>query len=424
MLFRRCWVLKLGLFRYDPIDYDSWTKTEYSLGGSVTDYTAFTGWENGEFRSFDVECAQWECKTAAPKKTANLHELGCLLWKCVKVDFEEDPEGGALPLSSNQSTPAGHFTGTWFIGEDATRDVNCVQQTCHEPVMGFDSSGAEVVVACPRYRCVQALLATNCVAHYPDGMLTTTERTCHQQCVATAGCTSALFVAEAVLSLPPNTPITSCVLYNIPHGELIGSQGARAADCNMYVPPYTIDPACVDSSKPNSRNTCRGLVPKVDEFGGVHYEQHANVGELWSNRMGVDFVYYGPGRQRLGSVASFDWEGWAVPLVTHHDYILDVDWHIDFQQWSARWSEPYLLQNPDDGAGDPNLPPDVIFSGVKDLMPLPDESVLLSFPFVDYRYRFRVDVPGHPNMPWYDNLADHCVGQDCSLEYPTAGMLD
>ena len=79
---------------------------------------------------------------------------------------------------------------------------------------------------------------------------------------------------------PHHTPVTTCLLYNIPRGQLIGSVSGQSDACNVYVPPYTIDPACIDSSKPNSCNTCKGLVPQVDEFGGVHYQQLANVGEL------------------------------------------------------------------------------------------------------------------------------------------------
>ena len=91
---------------------------------------------------------------------------------------------------------------------------------------------------------------------------------------------------------------------------------------------------------------------------------------------------YGPGRQRTtNSQFGFDWEGWSVPLVTHHDYVVDFDWHVDFQQLAMRWSEPFLLENP---TVDPGVfvPSDAMFSGVEDFSPIVDGSVLLSFAYV------------------------------------------
>jgi hypothetical protein len=56
-----------------------------------------------------------------------------------------------------------------------------------------------------------------------------------------------------------------------------------------------------------------------------------------------------------------------VPLATNHDYWADFDWHVDFQQLTVRWSEPWYLSEPAN-------------------LPLGDEeSVLLRWPYVDYR---------------------------------------
>jgi len=82
---------------------------------------------------------------------------------------------------------------------------------------------------------------------------------------------------------------------------------------------------CLDdlsANKPHSKNTCRQTVPKVDKYGGVHWGKQGSVGELWANRNGVDKIWYGPGKNGPNS---FDWFGWTVPLVTHHDYIFDWD---------------------------------------------------------------------------------------------------
>ena len=180
----------------------------------------------------------------------------------------------------------------------------------------------------------------------------------------------------------------------------------------------------MDTTLPTSENTLLGLVRKVDEFGGVNFEQNNRPpGELFDNRVGLDNIEFGPGLLRTkGSRTGFDWEGWAIPLVTHHDYILDVDGDVDFQQFAARWSEPYLLQNPAPRAEViAASPPDCRFSGDTDFMPLPGGSVLLTFPYIDYRYRYRIDVPRFPNMPWYDKLSDDCVGSECSVRVAGAG---
>eukprot|EP00035_Acanthoeca_spectabilis_P007825 m.144226 g.144226 ORF g.144226 m.144226 type:complete len:4359 (-) comp14100_c0_seq10:3061-16137(-) len=83
-----------------------------------------------------------------------------------------------------------------------------------------------------------------------------------------------------------------------------------------------------------------------------------------------------------------DFSGWAIPMVTQHNYWSDIDWHVDFQQLDLRWSEPFYLNTP------ANLPL------------VNEESVMLKWPYVDYRYNYRVEWDGSYNnsdtLPWTD----------------------
>ena len=371
---------------YDPIDYDAWTKSRTS--------------EVVTAPGVSVPCAHWEC--SAPSFGA---PEGCAEWSCTEAAAGRIGEGD----------DAVDFPGTWFIGVDGERDGECRVQTCHDRIMAVDSAGLPVIAGCRRYRCTQAMLDT-CASNFP---IVTSEAACLAECATVEGCTSARFTPSLASS-------TSCLLYNIPHTILTGTYDGGGFSCKSYMPDLASSSAsCQDTSLPSSENTCLGKVRKVDEFGGVHYQQNANVGELFTNNIGLDNIEFGPGLLRTeGSPPGFDWEGWAIPLVTHHDYILDVDWHIDFQQFAARWSEPYLLQNPMPPAGIiAASPPDCRFSGQTDFMPLTDGSVLLTFPYIDYRYRYRVDVPRFANMPWYDKLSDDCTGNDCSVRAENYGLV-
>ena len=97
---------------------------------------------------------------------------------------------------------------------------------------------------------------------------------------------------------------------------------------------------------------------------------------------GLDFINF---RQSGTNCGEFD--GWAVPMVTHHDYYGDMDWHIDWQRLKLRWSEPYYFQEPY------NLP----MEG--------EESAMLRWPYVDYRYRYRTSYAGimGNEKPWNDH---------------------
>ena len=47
---------------------------------------------------------------------------------------EEVSVADRLPSTSNLEEVTGHFTGSWFIGDDPEQDEDCVQQACHTPV--------------------------------------------------------------------------------------------------------------------------------------------------------------------------------------------------------------------------------------------------------------------------------------------------
>ena len=95
---------------------------------------------------------------------------------------------------------------------------------------------------------------------------------------------------------------------------------------------------------------------------------------------GLDFINY-----RQAGLVSGEFDGWALPLVTQHDYYADIDWHIDFQKMTMRWSEPFYFKEPYN----------------KPLVN--EESVMLRWPYIDYRYRYRVSYAGGAEKPWYDH---------------------
>ena len=133
--------------------------------------------------------------------------------------------------------------------------------------------------------------------------------------------------------------------------------------------------------------------------------------------MGLGPIEYGPG---MNGPNQFDWEGWAVPLVTSHDYFVDFDWHIDWRAFGLRWSEEFLLRNPVVSPPQ-SVPVWARFSGEQNFAPLRDEAVLLRWPSVDYTYRVRADAPGHSNLQWWDTHSDMCIGNDCSVFDPAMG---
>lgn len=86
--------------------------------------------------------------------------------------------------------------------------------------------------------------------------------------------------------------------------------------------------------------------------------------------VGHDFINYLPK----------DYSGWAVPLATHVGYYLDFDYYSDWNEMEVRWSEPYYIQK----------------------YPAEGESVLLRWPYIDYRYRFNVTTPQEVDESMFD----------------------
>ena len=146
---------------------------------------------------------------------------------------------------------------------------------------------------------------------------------------------------------------------------------------------------------------------EIDRFGRVDWNKYHRTGALYegdclSGNHGdswteldfsgcdvqdhLDWINY--------RVCNSDFSGWAVPMVTHHDYYADVDWHIDFQRMKMRWSEPFYLTE------SYNRP---LSSEVAE----DPESVMIRWPYVDYRYRYRVNYAGDFNtgaeVQWYDD---------------------
>lgn len=144
----------------------------------------------------------------------------------------------------------------------------------------------------------------------------------------------------------------------------------------------------------------------TDRFGGVDWDKYHQTGVLYEPQCdsgngaddwipadfsgcdvmaGLDWINY--------RVCNSDFSGWAVPIATHHDYFIDFDWHVDFQQLSMRWTEPFYLNEPynlplsSETVGDP-------------------ESILLRFPYNDYRYKYRVNFAGDyrqdTELEWFD----------------------
>lgn len=90
--------------------------------------------------------------------------------------------------------------------------------------------------------------------------------------------------------------------------------------------------------------------------------------------------------------------GWVAPVVTNHEYYGDWDWHIDFQQFQLRWSRPYYLEDPG------NLPLDETFFPN-------EESVLMKFPYIDYRYQIPTFYAGNEDWPLPYAAVDPATGE-------------
>eukprot|EP00038_Savillea_parva_P003003 m.119932 g.119932 ORF g.119932 m.119932 type:complete len:4300 (+) comp11038_c0_seq7:960-13859(+) len=143
------------------------------------------------------------------------------------------------------------------------------------------------------------------------------------------------------------------------------------------------------------------VVNGVEQWGGLNWTRYIETGVLYDGTCHQG--NYAPGWRPADFsgcdvMDSLDWinyrtcnsdfSGWAVPMVTQHDYWADIDWHVDFQRLKMRWSEPFYLTNTD------NVPL------------VGEESVMLKWPYVDYRFRFRTEWDGTfrngDSLPWFD----------------------
>jgi hypothetical protein len=170
--------------------------------------------------------------------------------------------------------------------------------------------------------------------------------------------------------------------------------------------PRELDDKKISLKKSELVRNAGGLMDRFgysDKFGTVDWEQYHKSGLLYEgdctdaqksdgktaldfsgcNQMdGLDWINY-----RRAGLTSGEFDGWAIPVVTHHDFYTDVDWHIDFQKLTMRWSEPFYFDEPY------NIPL------------VGEESVLLRWPYADYRYRFRVNINGERTreVAWWDH---------------------
>ena len=129
---------------------------------------------------------------------------------------------------------------------------------------------------------------------------------------------------------------------------------------------------------------------KTDKFGTIDWEQYKKTGLLYEGTCsdkkkkvggmnydfsgcdamdGLDWITF-----RQAGIATGEYDGWAIPVVTNHDYYVDIDWHIDFQKLQLRWSEPFYFQEPY------NQP-----LNATEIGEVKGESVMLRWPYVDYR---------------------------------------
>ena len=264
---------------------------------------------------------------------------------------------------------------------------------------------------------------------------------CRDNCLAKANCTSFTYRSQ------PGSA-AACIMYDNAADSVIGTtvvpgsmrtQGqnnkkdakltcktASELTGGTTCEPVPIDSTCWIEGDANSRaaaaqpnplptstNTCQAPTPMMDEFGGVNFAQFGATGELFDNKDGHDILQFGPGKHQDDS---FDWFGWTIPLVTHHSYLVDFQMHDDWEQMSMQYAVPELLQNQ---IAKPKgvVPPEARFNGPEDTKPLVDtrESVLLSWPYNHYRYRYSVATPRDDDVEWYDIHSDYCDKMNCSV---------
>jgi len=460
---------------YDPIDYSSWLKFGTEDSGTATTCRRPGASANSVcygplFPVWDgVPCAEWTC--------ASSDVVPCSTWQCIRAaDYR------TTYSLTNRSTPGWHFTGTWLRGLNAERDGDCTLFTCHQSDAASDTcTEFRCANALNPTLCVEnfpvAATESDCAAACAINSLCTAAKFWERPIRSDLD-------SCQLFNIPPALLIGAEVADGNPAERCLGKMTEAMLAAASGTAPAASDRTSLNTCKPKVRRIDEfgGIAwsqfestgrmqsdPSVWRQNGVRCSGENGVcscdgyvrygrGSTWTagrlvtgtincnNQVfgdplvgvskecrcstrafdaedGLGGIEFGPGRFRTrNSPPGFDWEGWAVPLVTHHDYVVDWDWHIDFQQFSMRWSEPFLLQNPT-VAPSSYVPTDARFAGPQDFAPLTDGSVLLSFAYVDYRYRFRVEVPRFPTMPWYDKLSDNCIGNQCATAARELGPL-
>jgi hypothetical protein len=200
-------------------------------------------------------------------------------------------------------------------------------------------------------------------------------------------------------------------------GENMYSGGRRGMICNDKVRVRRLqikdnEPRELDDKRFSLKKseTVQGGIPgkltdvfgNSDKFGAIDWDQYHKSGLLYEGTCddpiksngetpldfsgcdsmdGLDWINY-----RQSGINGGEYDGWAIPVATHHDYFADIDWHIDFQKLTMRWSETYYFEE------SYNLPLEN------------EESAMLRFPYIDFRYKYRVKYEGDSakQLRWYD----------------------
>ena len=412
----------------------------------------FKTWIRGEDGTRDEGCLAWKCHDPLEEN-------------CVPSSAYTGGSGstdGTIELSGSNNDNAVNLqrcTGECDADSQCAAGLQCFQRShggeipgctgngngndwdyCYDPSHTSNKNIDAVDDPLPEARCVMHKVSRTCEVYF--GQATSVDE-CQAHCVAAGdGCKAFYFQASNDPKVPGSDPAEEgpkCQLYTsdaggsevkavarVPGTVTIARPDGKAPplDGECYLRKLATDAdrhqqSCADhdAARPSSLNICEPLVPQLDKFGGVSYNNFDAVGEMWDNRDRLDFIDFGPGRNGPNS---FDWEGWTIPLVTHHDYIIDWDWHVNYEQFSLNYAVPFLLQDPDvtPMGGSSNVPADAVFegnAGVQSTLPLPDESVMLSFPYTDARYRVKVDTPARADVPWFDKQYDYCSRSSCQL---------
>ena len=150
-----------------------------------------------------------------------------------------------------------------------------------------------------------------------------------------------------------------------------------------------------------SRATCQGMDwDRFDERKGILYDgtcsERLKLARLEENLEKSAFESI-CSRWKVGhDFVNFCADGWILPIVSHANYYLKFDWHVDWRQMTIQWSEKYWLET--------HTTSDA-------------ESSLLRFPYYGYRYRYNTQGANEERMlSWLPGTVagDRYVGEDGS----------